>query len=81
MVTKEPTAEFVTAHPGRVPSVAQSALAEDRRCAVPQQADSIIVTMDLDLPDSRVFPAELELIEQHLGDLLQEMLLMDEAKE
>ena len=47
-----------------------------------QQGDPIIVTIDIDVPADRVLGAELDLIEQYLGDLLQEMLLLDnEAKE
>jgi hypothetical protein len=29
---------------------------------------------ELTLPENKVFPAELDLIEQHLGELLREML-------
>ena len=42
-----------------------------------QQGDPIIVTMDIEVPADRVLGAELDLIEQYFGDLLQEMLLLD----
>ena len=42
-----------------------------------QHSDPIIVTIDVTVPEDRVLGAELDLIERHLGDLLQEMLLLD----
>ena len=65
----------------RVLRVVDAARPEGRFHPSPQQIGQIVVTMDLDLPEDRVSGAELELIEQHLGDLLQQMLLIDEAKE
>jgi len=66
----------------RVLRVVDSARPEARFHPAPQQTGQIIVTMDLDLPEDRVSGAELELIEQHLGELLQQMLRAgDEAKE
>ena len=45
-------------------------------------SDEISVSLDLALPEVKVFPAELELIEMHLGALIQAMLAeYDEAKE
>ena len=47
-----------------------------------QQGDPIVATIDINVPADRVLGAELDLIEQYLGDLLQEMLLLDNvAKE
>ena len=81
MVTKEPITEFVNAHSNGVLSVNESAFGESRGQALPLQTDPIIVTMEFDVPENRVFPEELELIEQHLGDMLREMLLCDDSKE
>ena len=45
-------------------------------------ATEVSVSLTLDLPEDKILGAELDLIEQHFGDLLQEMLLLDnEAKE
>jgi hypothetical protein len=66
----------------RVLRVVDSARPEGRFQPAPQQPEQIIVTMDLDLPEDRVSGAELDLIEQHLGELLLQMLRAgDEAKE
>ena len=43
-------------------------------------ATELSVSLKLELPGDSILGAELELIEQHLGDLLRE-LLIDEAKE
>ena len=46
-----------------------------------QQSDAIVVTIEMDLPANKVLGPELDLIERHLGDLLQEMLLLDNESE
>lgn len=73
---REDLQEPVASHPKPMRRTALSALPE---AEIPtfQQSDPIIVTMDVELPADRMLGAELDLIERHLGDLLQEMLLLD----
>lgn len=37
----------------------------------------LTVSLKLDLPDDQVFGAELDLIEQYLGEVLREMLIIE----
>lgn len=82
MVGEEKISGPAISHRNRVLRVVDSAPPESQFHPSPQQPEQIIVTIDLDVPEHRVFGAELELIEQHLADLLQQMLRTgDEAKE
>ncbi len=46
-----------------------------------KQSKQILVTIDLDVPEDRVHATELDLIEQQLGDLLKDILLIEKGQE
>ena len=46
-----------------------------------KQSKQIIVTIDLDVPEDRVHATELDLIDQQLGELLKDVLFIEEEKE
>lgn len=44
-----------------------------------QHDSPILVNLDLDVPQDRVFPEELELFEVHLAALIQHVLARDDC--
>jgi hypothetical protein len=45
-----------------------------------QHDTQIAVTLDLEVPQDRVFPEELELFEAHLSALIQQVLAQDNTE-
>lgn len=45
-----------------------------------QHDSPILVTLDLDVPQDRVFPEELALFEVHLAALIQQVMARDDSK-
>lgn len=45
-----------------------------------QHETQIVVTLDLEVPQDRVFPEELEMFEAHLSALIQRVLALDDTE-